>query len=247
MIRSLRFAIAAPLALALAACGSSDTAESADLEGDAIASVAAPAGTQWRDVAEETADGGTLIGNPDAPLKLVEYGSLTCPTCARFSVEGSEPLMEYVDSGRVSFELRQFAIHGPIDITLGRLTKCGAAESVIPLSDQVWANLETIMGTYQANAEAFSQAMEQPIDQRFVTGAERIGLLDFFAARGISEDQARTCLADTAAIEKAAEFTQRYGSEFDISGTPTFQLNGQTVDANTWSGLEPILQRAGAR
>ena len=92
-----------------------------------------------------------------------------------------------------------------------------------------------------------TQAMEQPIETRFVTGAERIGLLDFFAARGISEDQARTCLADTAAIEKAAGFTQRYGSEFDIAGTPTFQLNGQTVDANTWSALEPILQRAGAR
>lgn len=246
MTRSLRFAFVAPIVLALAACGSG-AEESANLEGEAIAAVPAPADTQWRDVATETSEGGTLVGNPDAPLKLVEYGSLTCPTCARFSVEGGEPLMEYVDSGRVSFELRQFAIHGPIDITLGRLTKCGAAESVIPLSDQVWANLETIMNSYQANADAFSQAMEQPIETRFVTGAERIGLLDFFAARGISEDQARTCLADTAAIEKAAGFTQRYGSEFDIAGTPTFQLNGQTVDANTWSGLEPILQRAGAR
>ena len=77
--------------------------------------------------------------------------------------------------------------------------------------------------------------------------AEQMGYLDFFAARGISEDQGRQCLADTAKLEEQANFTQRYGSEFDITGTPTFKLNGRDVDANTWAGLEPILQRAGAR
>ena len=31
------------------------------------------------------------------------------------------------------------------------------------------------------------------------------------------------------------------------TGTPTFTLNGNKVDANQWPGLEPILQNAGAR
>ena len=246
MTRTLRFAIAAPLALALAACGGG-AEEAADLEGEAIAAIPAPEGTEWRDVASETADGGTVVGNPDAPLKLIEYGSLTCPTCARFSRDGSEKLMEYVDSGVVSFELRHFAIHGPIDLMLGRLTKCGPAEAVVPLSDQVWANFESIMDSYQNNSAAMERAMSLPLDQRFVAAASQMGYLDFFAARGISEDQARACLADTAALEKAADETQRYSSEYKISGTPTFTLNGQTIDANSWSALEPILQRAGAR
>jgi len=246
MTKTLRFALAAPLALALAACGSG-AEETGEIQGDAIAAIPAPAGTEWRSTAVMTDDGGVLVGNPDAPLKLMEYGSLTCPTCARFAVEGSEPLMEYIDSGVVSFELRQYAIHGPLDLLLGRLTQCGPVEAVLPLSDQVWMNYETIMQPIQTNQAAFEAAMQRPMQERFVVAAEQMGYLDFFAARGISEDQGRQCLADTAKLEEQANFTQRYGSEFDITGTPTFKLNGRDVDANTWAGLEPILQRAGAR
>ena len=247
MTKAFRFALSAPLALALAACGSG-TSETGEIEGDAVAAVPAPAGTEWRDVAEATADGGTLVGNPNAPLKLIEYASLTCPTCARFSQEGSEALLsEYVNTGRVSYELRQFAIHGPLDLMLGRLTNCGPQEAVVPLSDQVWQNFDEVMAPVQANGAALEQAMQLPLEQRFVVAAERLGYLDFFAARGISEDQGRQCLSDTAALESAANFTQRYGSEFNIAGTPTFVLNGREVDANSWGALEPILQKAGAR
>ena len=246
MIKSLRFAFAAPIALALAACGSG-AEETGAIEGDAIAAIPAPEGTEWRSTAQMTEDGGILVGNPEAPLKLVEYGSLTCPTCARFSMEGAEPLMEYVNSGVVSFELRQFAIHGPIDLLLGRLTQCGPVEAALPLSDQVWGNFEQIMQPVQSNQAAFEAAMQRPLEERFVVAAEQLGYLDFFAARGISEDQGRQCLADTAALEQQANFTQKYSSEYNIQGTPTFQLNGQNVDANTWAALEPILQRAGAR
>jgi len=162
MTKTLRFAFAAPLALALAACGSG-AEQSGEIQGDAIAAIPAPAGSEWRTTAVMTEEGGTLVGNPDAPLKLVEYGSLTCPTCARFSMEGGEPLLEYVDSGVVSFELRQFAVHGPLDLLLQRMTQCGPVEAVIPLSDQVWANYETIMQPIQANQAAFEAAMQRPI------------------------------------------------------------------------------------
>lgn len=246
MNRSLRFALLAPLTLMAAACGGG-TEESADLEGEEIAEIPAPDGQVWSGIATETADGGTLVGNPDAPLKLIEYGSLTCPTCARFSMEGSEPLMEYVDSGRVSFELRQFAIHGPVDLMLGLLTKCGPVTSVVPLADQVWQNYDSIMEPVQSRRAQFESDMQRPMDQRFVAAAQTLGYVDFFAARGLSADQARTCLADTAALEKAAEETSKYSQEYEIAGTPTFVLNGNRVDANTWTQLEPVLQRAGAR
>ncbi len=246
MTKTLRLALAAPLALALAACGSG-AEETGDLEGDAIAAIPAPEGTQWSTTAAATEEGGTLVGNPEAPLKLVEYGSLTCPTCARFSMEGSEPLHRYIDTGVVSYELRQFVIHGPLDLLLGRLTQCGPVEAVVPLSDQVWQNYETIMQPIQADQATFEAAMQRPLDERFVVAAEQLGYLDFFAARGISEDQGRACLADTAKLQEQAEYSERYANEFNISGTPTFKLNGRDVDANTWAALEPILQRAGAR
>jgi protein-disulfide isomerase len=74
-----------------------------------------------------------------------------------------------------------------------------------------------------------------------------MGYLDFFAQRGLSEDQARACLADVAKLQADADLTQKYSSEFKVDATPTFVLNGQRVEVSTWDGLEPVLQRAGAR
>ena len=247
--RSLALALTAPLALALAACGDKDASDPAAAAAAPVAPVPAPAGTAWRDTVVETADGGLLVGNPNAPIKLVEYGSLTCPTCQRFAEEGMEPLLaKYVNSGRVSFELRNFAVHGPVDIVLARLARCGAKEAVVPLSDQVWKNLEALTGPIQANQAAVEQAMNLPMDQRFAAMAQIGGFYDFFASRGISADQARACLADVPSLEKLANETDRYAKRDQVTGTPTFMLNGDKLDGVTgWAALEPVLQRAGAR
>ena len=48
------------------------------------------------------------MGNPAAAVKLVEYGSLSCPHCAHFAESGFKPLVDkYVDSGKVSYEYPQ--------------------------------------------------------------------------------------------------------------------------------------------
>lgn len=247
--RSLALALSAPLALALVACGDKDATDPTAAASAPVAPVPAPAGTAWRDTVAETPEGGHLVGNPNAPIKLVEYGSLTCPTCAAFAEEGMEPLLsKYVDSGRVSFELRNFAVHGPVDIVLARMARCGAKEAVIPLSDQVWKNLQTLTGPLQANQAAVEQAMNLPMEKRFQGMAQIGGFYDFFASRGISEDQAKACLADVPSLEKLAAATDRYAKQDQVSGTPTFMLNGDKLDGvNGWRMLEPILQRAGAR
>jgi protein-disulfide isomerase len=46
------------------------------------AKVAPPAGKAWQDVVVKTPEGGYLMGNANAPIKVVEYGSLSCPHCA---------------------------------------------------------------------------------------------------------------------------------------------------------------------
>jgi protein-disulfide isomerase len=46
-----------------------------------------------------------MIGNPDAPLKLVEYASHTCGACATFAATGKPAIKDkYVSTGVVSFE-----------------------------------------------------------------------------------------------------------------------------------------------
>ena len=247
MIKTLRFAIAAPLALAIAACNSGSE-DAAQIDGEAVAAVPAPEGTEWSQLVTVTDSDGYMLGNPDAPIKLVEYASLTCPTCARFASEGIEPLVEnYVNTGKVSFELRN-QIHGPHDLALATLVRCSADEAYHPLSEQVFANQQQVLGPIFENQAAVEQALALPAEQRLVRLAEVGNFYDFFAARGLSEDQARQCLADVSAYQAIANNSDTQSSELDITGTPTFLLNGQKVDnANTWAALEPILQRAGAR
>jgi len=239
--------IAAPLALGLAACGSNDKSESG-LSGDPIAKVAPPAGKSWSDVVATTAEGGYRMGNPDAPIKLIEYGSLTCPHCADFAEKSSAELRDtFVASGRVSFEFRNFVRDG-IDLTAAQLTRCGAPESYFALTEQAFANQRTMIETVQKSGEAaFEQAMKLPDNQRGMAVAQLAGLVDFFAARGISKEQAATCLADAKAAEALAKATQDQGKEFDIQGTPTFIINGTKSEVNGWPELKAKLETMGAR
>ena len=248
MTRSLRFALLAPLTLMAVACNdSAPEADTASLEGEAIAPIEAPEGTSWADKITVTEYDGYLKGNPDAPLKLVEYASLTCPTCARFAIDGDNALTEnYINTGVVSFELRN-QIHGPHDLALATLVRCGSPEAVHPLSKQVFQNQQQVLQGVFDNGAAIEQSLNLPPERRMVQLAQVAGFYDFFAARGISEDQARTCLADPEAYETIAENSTAQSEEFNVTGTPTFFLNGNRVDANLWSQLEPILQRAGAR
>src|SRR5579863_6598616 len=106
------------LPLALSACHKTDSDAGAasgsatgGLAGAPAPTVPPPAGKAWSDVVSATPAGGMVMGNPAAPVKLVEYGSLSCPHCAHFAEFGFKPLVaKYVDSGKVSYEYRSFAI-----------------------------------------------------------------------------------------------------------------------------------------
>lgn len=248
MTRSLRFALLAPLTLMVAACNDgAEEAETTSLEGEAIAPIEAPEGTSWLNSTSTTEEGGFVIGNPDAPLKLVEYASHTCGACAQFATNGARPLQEnYVSTGVVSFEIRPL-LRDPVDVTISTLARCGTPDRFHALSDQAWEALPEFFENLQTNSAAYEAAVAAPIDQRFVQLADAAGLTEFFASRGLSEDQARTCLSDGAAIDALATKSGEVAQANNVSATPTFFLNGQRLDANQWPGIEPILQRAGAR
>ena len=243
------FALVAPIALTLSACGDTadDSADTAPLEGDPIAAIDAPDGTSWLEVANENDQGGVVLGNPDAPLKLIEYASHTCGGCALFAETGSPALKrDYVETGIVSYEMRPL-LRDPLDVTISAMVRCGSPEGFHALADQAWGNLQQFGAALQSNGAAYEAAMNAPPENRFVQLAQAAGLIDFFAARGISADQARTCLSDGEAITEMAELSSRVASENEVNSTPTFFLNGRRLDAVQWPELEPVLQRAGAR
>lgn len=246
MIRTkLLLAAALPLALGLAACGKKDAA---DLAGDKIAPIAAPAGKAWVDTVSKNADGGYVMGNPDAPIKLVEYGSLSCPHCAKFAQEGYEELTtQFVASGRVSYEFRSFAIH-PQDVPLTVLAQCGSPEAFFPLVHQVYSNFDAMNAPLAdpATQPKLQAADKAPPAQRFVALAEALGYSEFFAQRGVSLDQSKACLANQDAVKAVADFSQKY-SDSGITGTPTVIINGAKVDSTEWAEARKALLAAGAR
>lgn len=246
LLHRLAFAACAmPLALALAACGSSSEKGGAP-SGEPIAPIAAPAGTSWAETVTETPEGGYVMGNPDAPLKLIEYGSLSCPHCAKLAQEGFPELTnDYVASGRVSLEFRSFAIH-PQDVPLTLLTRCGGPQKVFPLTEELFRNFDAVMDRTMQGVQAAEAANSLPPEQRLVALSDALGFTEFFAARGISEDQAHTCLSNMDAATKFAQQSTAYSAE-GINQTPTLVLNGTKLEASTWADLEPLLKQAGAR
>ena len=54
----------------------------------------APQAHDWTRIVAMTAEGGFRMGNPAAPVKLIEYGSLACPHCRHFEETGYKPLLQ---------------------------------------------------------------------------------------------------------------------------------------------------------
>jgi protein-disulfide isomerase len=237
----------APLALGLAACNKGKEGDGG-LSGDPIAKIAPPAGKAWGEVVVKTPEGGYLMGNPAAPIKLIEYGSLTCPHCAELSEKGSAEMRDtFVASGRVSFEFRNF-VRDAMDITAAMLTRCGAPESYFALTEQVFANQPVMFKTVQAAGDAaYTAAISLPDAKRGVALGELTGLTGFFAARGIAKDQANACLANGAEAAALAKRTTDDSEKFKIEGTPTFLINGQSAGSMSWEELRAKLQTLGAR
>ena len=249
-MKPIHFALAAalmPLALGLGACGKkTDAPVVADT---ALAKVAPPAGKQWSDVITATPDGGYRMGNPEAPLKLIEYGALTCSHCAAFSTEGFPTLRDdYVNSGRVSYELRFFLLN-QFDVPAVLLATCNnAPDTVIPMAEQFWAWQPTMFNNLKAAGDDAQKALQAiPASQRPAAIARMAGMNDFFAQRGIATPQGAQCLSDAGRASNLAAQTQKAQNDFNVTGTPAFILNGRNLEVAAWEGLEPALKKAGAR
>jgi len=238
---------AAPLALGLSACGKGG--EGADgANAKQIAPIAAPAGKAWADMVTKTADGGYLVGNPEAPIKLMEFAALSCSHCADFSRASSAELRDtFIASGRVSYELRLFMLNA-LDMPGALLVTCGAPETVPTLAEQFWAWQPTMFENLQKAPEAQMQAIEnlQP-PRRLAALAQVTGMDAFVNARGISADQANACLADSNKVTEIVRQNEAWSKEFNITGTPTFVVNGEKASINTWPEVKARLQAMGAR
>lgn len=233
-------------ALLLAGCGDGAGDATAPASGP-VAAKAAPAGTSWVDTVAPTPDFGMRMGNPDAPLKLIEYGSRACPFCAAFEAQGLPALKEkYIATGKVSYEFRDFPIHGALDVAPTLLGHCVEPAAFFPLLDQMMANQQTLLANERQVAQRVQAQPNATPAQIATLFADGLGYTAFVQQRGVTAERAKACLNDASMLDQYTKSAQTGESKFNVRGTPTFVLNGETLEnTGDWKTLEPKLKAAG--
>jgi protein-disulfide isomerase len=239
---ALTLAAVVPL-LAIAGCKKAEN-DATTSTPSVAAPVAPPAGKQWSDVIVPTNEGGLVMGNPNAAVKVVEYGSLSCPHCAKLSQDGMDKIANtYVKSGKVSYEFRSFAIH-PMDLPLTVLVRCAPTpDASFGLVEQVFANYDPLTKILMANEAKYQAAQNLPVGQRMVASANILGYTDFFSARGLSVEAQTKCLSDVAAVTKVAKESEAISGK-GIDSTPTVFINGSKVSSTEWTEIDAAIGKA---
>ena len=244
--RPLRSLMAASLLVIIGACDSNTPSNAAGAPGGQA--TAAKAGGQtrdWTQVVTATPDGGFLMGNPDAKVKVLEFASLACSHCADFYETSHVPLQNYIRSGDVSFEMRTFLLGSPIDPPVTLAARCQGAAPFYRMVGDIFRNQTQWLQTAYENQAQFASLQGQPQPDILVGLIRIAGLDDFFAARGLPASKLRQCMTDEKQIELLGKIRRDGVEQYGLTGTPTFVINGQTVEGvSTWAGLEPKIKAA---
>lgn len=172
-----------------------------------------------------------VLGAADAPVTLIEYASSTCPHCRDFHAENWERLKAtYIDTGKVRYVFREYPTPPPAVAVAGfQIARCGGASP-----EQYFVRL----------GELFRQQ-----EAIFATGSMegvRAKLIEIGGAAGLAEEQVMGCINDEAGAERIRRIVAG-AEQFNVTGTPTFILNGQKVEdpaVVTWDGLSRIIEAA---
>ena len=194
----------------------------------------------WPKRVETTAEGGYRMGNPDAPLKLVEFLSLTCGHCADFANEAMPRVKEKVRAGHVSVEYRNYTLNN-YDLAAAVLSRCAAPARYFALTDaylakqDAWAaKIDELTPAQLAEGEA------APTPASLKRIADFLGLREIAAQHGVTRAAADACLSDPARINQLLAQGEA-AEQLGIDGTPTFMLNGTVIGSQTWDSLEMVL------
>jgi protein-disulfide isomerase len=70
---------------------------------------------------------GATLGNPNAPLRMVEFVDLQCPFCAQYTRDVLPTLVQrYVRTGKLSIEMRPLSFIGDDSVTAGKAASAAA-------------------------------------------------------------------------------------------------------------------------
>jgi len=147
------------------------------------------------------------LGDPHAPVTIVEYGSLTCDYCVQFHKEVL-PLIKsrHIEKGNVRFIYRDF----PTSAVATR----GAVAAQCAGPNQYY----TMLNVLYATVGDWSQTKD--VDAALVVHAISVGL---------NSDTFSACLNDPQQTLSVNSAKEQAVFKHDVTGTPTFLINGNIV------------------
>jgi len=169
-------------------------------------------------VSEVSIDDDAVIGDPNAPITIVEFSDYGCPFCGRhFSEVFPQIKSEYVDSGMVKVVYRDFAFKGERSQNLAATAECAGEKSDADfylIHDYIFNNpntdLEAVIAFGQSN-----------------------NLGSQFAECVRNGDMLQEVQADLADA-------QSYG----VNSTPTFFINGEkVVGAQPFEAFKQVIDK----
>jgi len=203
----------------------------------------------WVQTVVRTPEGGYRMGNPNARIALIEYGSRTCPHCALFDAQGVPALSsKYVATGQLSYEFRDYPVHGVIDMGPILLGQCVSPAQYFPMLNRMMAAQKQLMERPEIPAADQEKLRTMTPGPLIAWLANYYGYTAFVTQHGVPAARAKACLADPKALAAVAKQTDTANAKYSIQGTPTFIVNGKAApNTYDWATLEPILRAAGAK
>ncbi len=157
------------------------------------------------------------IGDETAPIKMVEFASLTCGHCARFHNEVF-PLLkkDYIDNGKIFFTYQDF----PLD---------------------KYALKASVIARCSGNEKYFSFLKVLYKKQKDWTSAQDPfkSLLKIAKLGGLKNDEIKVCVGNKSIEDGILKNRLNSTKKFDIKATPTIYLNGEKYDGDlTYEALK---------
>jgi protein-disulfide isomerase len=148
-------------------------------------------------------NGSPVLGNPNAPITIIEWGDYQCTYCHLFHENTKDSIIkEYVDTGKVNFVFRDFPLNG-VDSVL-------AAEASYCANDQgkYWEYHDELYKNWAGEKTGW---------------VNRKSLDQFANTVGIDTTQFDKCL-DNKKYEQKVLDNQKFGESIGINATPSFLI-----------------------
>ncbi|SDF42227.1 Thioredoxin [Limimonas halophila] len=160
--------------------------------------------------AQNHAEHGRVMGDPDAPITIVEFASLTCPHCAHFHRDTLPKLKEnWIEPGKAKLIYRHYPLDRPA-LRAAMAANCFEG-------DRFFAVLEMMFDSQAKWARA-----QEP--------TKALGRIAGMA--GMDKGTFESCVNDDAEAESIVQQQLQARKEIGIQSTPTFLIDGEKLAGN---------------